>query len=96
MLLQGRNGRPHPGVGPGPRALGDHRQLPRPGPFLTDLPGKLLSDEQKQHFAEGTARGRWGRPQELMGPALLLASEAGSDITGSVLSVDGGCLSRVL
>ena len=67
-----------------------------PGPFLTDLPGRLLSDEQKQHFAEGTARGRWGRPQELMGPALLLASEAGSDITGSVLSVDGGCLSRVL
>jgi NAD(P)-dependent dehydrogenase (short-subunit alcohol dehydrogenase family) len=67
-----------------------------PGPFLTDLPGRLLSDEQKRHFAERTALGRWGRPEELMGPALLLASEAGSYITGSVLSVDGGCLIRVL
>jgi NAD(P)-dependent dehydrogenase (short-subunit alcohol dehydrogenase family) len=67
-----------------------------PGPFLTDLPGRLLSDEEKRHFAERTALGRWGRPEELMGPALLLASEAGSYITGSVLSVDGGCLIRVL
>lgn len=67
-----------------------------PGPFLTDLPGRLLSDEQKQHFADRTALGRWGRPEELAGPALLLASEAGSYITGSVLSVDGGCLIRVL
>ncbi len=67
-----------------------------PGPFLTDLPGRLLSDEQKKRFAERTALGRWGRPEELMGPALLLASEAGSYITGSVISVDGGCLIRVL
>jgi NAD(P)-dependent dehydrogenase (short-subunit alcohol dehydrogenase family) len=67
-----------------------------PGPFLTDLPGRLLSDEQKKRFAERTALGRWGRPEELMGPALLLASDAGSYITGSVLSVDGGCLVRVL
>ncbi len=67
-----------------------------PGPFLTDLPGRLLSGEQKRHFADRTALGRWGRPEELMGPALLLASEAGSYITGSVLSVDGGCLIRVL
>ena len=61
-----------------------------PGPFLTDLPGKLLSDEEKQVFAERTALGRWGRPRELAGPALLLASEAGSYITGAVLVVDGG------
>jgi NAD(P)-dependent dehydrogenase (short-subunit alcohol dehydrogenase family) len=67
-----------------------------PGPFLTDLPGKLLSDAQKKHFADRTALGRWGRPDELMGPALLLASEAGSYITGSVLLVDGGCLARTL
>jgi NAD(P)-dependent dehydrogenase (short-subunit alcohol dehydrogenase family) len=66
-----------------------------PGPFLTDLPGRVLSPEQKQAFTETTALGRWGHPDELIGPALLLASEAGSYITGTALLVDGGALSRV-
>ncbi|HEX4144167.1 MAG TPA: 3-oxoacyl-ACP reductase family protein [Pirellulales bacterium] len=63
-----------------------------PGPFLTDLPGKLLNDEQKQVFASRTALGRWAEPSELAGPALLLASEAGGYITGTVIVVDGGTL----
>lgn len=63
-----------------------------PGPFLTDLPGQLLSDEEKRRFAERTALGRWGEPRELAGPALLLASDAGSYITGATLVVDGGTL----
>lgn len=63
-----------------------------PGPFLTDLPGALLSDEEKRAFAERTALGRWGRPEELAGPALLLASDAGGYITGTVVVVDGGIL----
>lgn len=63
-----------------------------PGPFLTDLPGTLLSPEQKKALADRTALGRWGDPRELAGPALLLASEAGSYITGEVLVVDGGAL----
>lgn len=67
-----------------------------PGPFLTDLPGKLLNDAQKKHFADRTAMGRWGKPDEIAGPALLLASDAGSFITGSTLVVDGGCTIRVL
>jgi NAD(P)-dependent dehydrogenase (short-subunit alcohol dehydrogenase family) len=65
-----------------------------PGPFLTDLPARLLSEEEKRKFAERTALGRWGDPKELVGPALLLASEAGSYITGEALVVDGGCLAR--
>jgi NAD(P)-dependent dehydrogenase (short-subunit alcohol dehydrogenase family) len=63
-----------------------------PGPFLTDLPGKLLSDAEKATFAQRTALGRWGDPRELAGPALLLASDAGSYITGQTLVVDGGTL----
>ena len=63
-----------------------------PGPFLTDLPGTLLTTEQKKAFADRTALGRWGEPRELAGPALLLASDAGSYITGAVLVVDGGSL----
>jgi NAD(P)-dependent dehydrogenase (short-subunit alcohol dehydrogenase family) len=65
-----------------------------PGPFLTDLPGRLLTEEQKQKFTERTALRRWGKPEELIGPVLLLASEAGSYITGETLVVDGGYIAR--
>lgn len=65
-----------------------------PGPFLTELPGKLLSPGEKAAFAAHTAVGRWGEPEELVGAALLLASPAGSYITGTNLVVDGGYLCR--
>jgi NAD(P)-dependent dehydrogenase (short-subunit alcohol dehydrogenase family) len=65
-----------------------------PGPFLTELPARLLSDEEKKEFSHYTALGRWADPTELVGPVLLLASEAGSYITGETLVVDGGWLAR--
>ena len=65
-----------------------------PGPFLTDLPMNMLSPAEKQAFADRTALGRWGNPAELVGPALLLASDAGSYVTGQTLFVDGGYLAR--
>jgi NAD(P)-dependent dehydrogenase (short-subunit alcohol dehydrogenase family) len=65
-----------------------------PGPFLTDLPAGLLSKEEQKEFARQTALVRWADPKELVGPVLLLASDAGSYITGSVLVVDGGMLAR--
>jgi len=63
-----------------------------PGPFLTDLPASVLTQTEQQAFADRTAVGRWGNPRELAGPALLLASDAGSYITGTCLVVDGGTL----
>jgi gluconate 5-dehydrogenase len=42
-----------------------------------------------------TALGRWARPEELAGPALLLAGETGSFVMGTVLVVDGGALAKV-
>jgi len=65
-----------------------------PGPFLTDLPGRLLSETEKQEFAKVTALGRWAEPKELVGPVVLLASDAGGYITGETLVVDGGWLCR--
>jgi NAD(P)-dependent dehydrogenase (short-subunit alcohol dehydrogenase family) len=65
-----------------------------PGPFLTELPMSVLSDADKKVFADRTALGRWGDPKELVGPCLLLASDAGSYVTGQVLFVDGGYLAR--
>ncbi len=61
-----------------------------PGPFLTDLPGRLLSQAEKDAFAKRTVLDRWGEPKELVGPMLLLASDAGSYITGASIVVDGG------
>ncbi len=65
-----------------------------PGPFLTDLPKAVLNEEQIQSFARQSAMGRWGDPRELAGPVLMLASEAGSYVTGTTLVVDGGVLCR--
>jgi NAD(P)-dependent dehydrogenase (short-subunit alcohol dehydrogenase family) len=65
-----------------------------PGPFLTDLPMNLLSPAEKADFAKMTVLDRWGDPKELMGPALLLASDAGAYITGETLVVDGGFISK--
>lgn len=67
-----------------------------PGPFLTDLPKSLLNEAERKEFADRTALGRWGDPREVAGPAILLASEAGSYITGEILLVDGGAFARAL
>lgn len=65
-----------------------------PGPFLTDLPASVLSEQERQVFASRTVIGRWGDPKELVGPMLLLASDAGSYLTGQTIVVDGGYLAR--
>jgi len=65
-----------------------------PGPIATELPMSLLNDEQKRKFRDRTAVERWGQVSDLVGPALLLASDAGAYITGNVLLVDGGMLCR--
>jgi len=65
-----------------------------PGPFMTDMPMSILSDAEKKAFADRTALGRWGDPTELVGPMLMLASDAGSYVTGTTLFVDGGYVAR--
>lgn len=65
-----------------------------PGPILTDLPLSLLNEEQKQRFAERTALKRWGKTIDMVGPALLLGSDAGAYITGTAILADGGLICR--
>lgn len=66
-----------------------------PGPFATELPMSILTPEQKERLAARTALGRWARPEELAPTALLLASDAGGYITGTVVVVDGGATARM-
>jgi 3-oxoacyl-[acyl-carrier protein] reductase len=65
-----------------------------PGPVLTDLPMSLLSEQQKQQFAQRTAVKRWGCVEDMVGPALLLSSDAGAFITGTTILAEGGMLCR--
>lgn len=46
--------------------------------------------ERNREIVARTPMGRWGTPEELVGPALFLASDAARYVTGVVLPVDGG------
>ena len=65
-----------------------------PGPVATDLPMSVLSKEQQKVFAERTAVKRWGQVIDMVGPVVMLATEAGAFITGNVILADGGILCR--
>jgi gluconate 5-dehydrogenase len=62
-----------------------------PGYIATDLTAPLQADAQfSQWVLSKTPLNRWGRPEDLVGTAILLASKAGDFITGQIFYVDGG------
>lgn len=67
-----------------------------PGYIETELNRDFLASTAGERLQARIPQRRFGRPEELVGPLLLLASDAGAFMTGSVLAVDGGHLASTL
>lgn len=64
-----------------------------PGPFKTKLGGGgPMPPEAEARWNSVIPLGRMGDPSEIRGLALLLASQAGSFMTGGIYPIDGGAL----
>ena len=67
-----------------------------PGYMETELTANMKAFNPKQ-YEEVTSRipmHRWGRPEDLQGLAIFLASSASDYITGAIIPVDGGYLGK--
>lgn len=67
-----------------------------PGYMETELT-KDLREKNPTLYEEISARipkGRWGRPEDLMGLAVFLAGDASEYVSGAVIPLDGGYLGK--
>ena len=60
-----------------------------PGAFMTDI-SKAWPEEMIAAMKRGMPLGRGGEPEEIVGAALYLASDASRYATGSIVKIDGG------
>ncbi|GKX53820.1 2-dehydro-3-deoxy-D-gluconate 5-dehydrogenase KduD [Budvicia aquatica] len=66
-----------------------------PGYMATNNTQQLRADQARNdEILERIPAGRWGLPEDLMGPAVFLASSASDYINGYTIAVDGGWLAR--
>ncbi len=65
-----------------------------PGAIFTEVERKTISPEQKAAFMAGQSLKREGKPDDIVGAVLFLASDAARWVTGQCLVVDGGWVHR--
>ncbi|MGI9642820.1 MAG: SDR family oxidoreductase, partial [Acidimicrobiia bacterium] len=66
-----------------------------PGYMETDITKPLRDDPTRSRaISERIPAGRWGKPDDLAGPVVFLASSASDYVHGTVLTVDGGWMGR--
>lgn len=62
-----------------------------PGYIETDLNASLVADPEFDHWiTQRTPARRWGQVEDIVGPAIWLASSASDFVNGQVIYVDGG------
>jgi gluconate 5-dehydrogenase len=67
-----------------------------PGYMITDMNEALLSNQQFDSWVKArTPARRWGKPEELAGAAIFLASSASDYISGQMIYIDGGILAVI-
>ncbi|HCB0141036.1 TPA: gluconate 5-dehydrogenase [Klebsiella pneumoniae] len=67
-----------------------------PGYFATEMTSALVNDAAfSEWLYQRTPAARWGKPEELIGAAIYLASSASNFVNGHLLFVDGGMLAAV-
>jgi gluconate 5-dehydrogenase len=78
--------------------LGSHRVTVNgvaPGFFETETNAAVAADPAVGRMLQRrTSLGRWGRPPEIAGAVIFLASDAASYVTGEIIAVDGGYLAH--